>query len=206
MAGVFRDFAVITDKLIVGSQPQNAAHIDALYKSETVRAIESLQERSEDLRDFNEEKVCDQKGIAYERVPIHDGDRKDVRTHLPVAVGILDKAIEKLNDPKQRVYLHCHAGRGRSPSVAAAYLYWFKDDIDLDAACNILDEKRTKTPDPPYRDAIRGATYDILRLKESDNFPENSLESHPETFNTIKNPQKGTIREYVKQLPGNAWP
>jgi len=76
MAGVFRDFAVITDKLIVGSQPQNAAHIDALYKSETVRAIESLQERSEDLRDFNEEKVCDQKGIAYERVPVgflHNG-------------------------------------------------------------------------------------------------------------------------------------
>jgi len=62
---------------------------------------------------------------------IHDRDRKDVRTHLPVAVGILDKAIEKLNDPKQRVYLHCHAGRGRSPSVAAAYLYWFKDDIDV---------------------------------------------------------------------------
>jgi len=73
----------------------------------------------------------------------------------------------------------------------------------LDAACNILDEKRTKTPDPPYRDAIRGATYDIL---ERNNGPDKFQEFPQKAFSDIKNHQKGTIQEYVKQLPGNAWP
>ncbi len=63
---------------------------------------------------------------------IRDQNPPSVRTHLPVAVGILDKAIrEKLKEPGQTVYLHCHAGLGRSPSVAAAYLYWFTDDITV---------------------------------------------------------------------------
>jgi protein-tyrosine phosphatase len=202
MANTFRDFAEITDNgnLIVGSQPRSTTDIDSLVEN-GVKAIESLQERSEDLSYFNEKEYCDQKGIAYERVPIHDRDRKDVRTHLPVAVGILDKAIEKLNDPKQRVYLHCHAGRGRSPSVAAAYLYWFKDDIDLDWALDRV--KRQRTNSTPYDDAIRGATYDIL---ERNNGPDKFQEFPQKAFSDIKNLQKGTIREYVKRLPGNAWP
>ncbi len=63
---------------------------------------------------------------------IHDEDpvtgRESVLARLPVAVGILDKAIrEKVNGPGQKVYLHCRAGLGRSPSVAAAYLYWFEN-------------------------------------------------------------------------------
>jgi hypothetical protein len=199
MANAFQNFARITGQLIVGSQPQNAADIDALYDNETVRAIESLQESSEDLNNFNEVQDCRQKGIAYERVPIRDQNPPSVRTHLPVAVGILDKAIEKL-DPEQRVYLHCHAGRGRSPSVAAAYLYWFKDDIDLDWALDRV--KRQRTNSTPYDDAIRGATYDIL---ERNNGPDKFQEFPQKAFSDIKNLQKGTIREYVKRLPGNAW-
>jgi hypothetical protein len=76
MANAFQNFARITGQLIVGSQPQNAADIDALYDNETVRAIESLQESSEDLNNFNEVQDCRQKGIAYERVPVgflHNG-------------------------------------------------------------------------------------------------------------------------------------
>jgi hypothetical protein len=57
---------------------------------------------------------------------IRDRDRSSVRDNLPVAVGILDKAItEKAKGPGETVYLHCCRGLGRSPSVAVAYLYWF---------------------------------------------------------------------------------
>jgi hypothetical protein len=60
---------------------------------------------------------------------IPDEDPKSVRTLLPQAVGILDKAItEKVKEHGDTVYLHCCEGRGRSPSVAAAYLYWFTND------------------------------------------------------------------------------
>jgi len=59
-------------------------------------------------------------GIGYQ---IHDHDTGDLTTNLPRAVGMLDKAISIDN---RKVYLHCTAGAGRSPSVAAAYYFWFK--------------------------------------------------------------------------------
>jgi protein-tyrosine phosphatase len=209
MAGIFGDFAVITDKLIVGSRPRNANDIVTLRDTEDVRAIENLEQSSEDLSDFNEKKECDREVIAYERVPIIDETPSSVQTQLPVAVGILAKAIrEKADGPGQKVYLHCRAGLGRSPSVAAAYLYWFTNDT-LDAACKSLREKRTHSSETPYRDAIRGATYDILRLNnESDNFPKNFSELPLDAFSTIdEDPQKLTIRGYVNQLQEvlNAW-
>jgi hypothetical protein len=144
---------------------------------------------------------------------IHDEDpvtgRESVLARLPVAVGILDKAIrEKVNGPGQKVYLHCRAGLGRSPSVAAAYLYWF-ENYTLDEACNRLRDLRTHSPETPYRDAIRGATYHILRLNnESDNFPQNFEELPLDAFSTIdEDPQKLTIRRYVNKLQEvlNAW-
>jgi hypothetical protein len=63
---------------------------------------------------------------------ILDGDAEEgpesVRARLPVAVGILNRAItEKAQKDGETVYLHCCEGLGRSPSVAAAYLYWFTD-------------------------------------------------------------------------------
>jgi len=59
---------------------------------------------------------------------IQDGSWQSVRFNLPVAVGILNMAItEKAKDPEDKVYLHCCKGLGRSPSVAVAYLYWFRD-------------------------------------------------------------------------------
>jgi len=204
MAHAFQNFARITGQLIVGSQPQNAADIDTLYNSETVRAIESLQEISEDLNNFNEEQDCRQKGIAYERVPIRDQNPPSVRTHLPVAVGILDKAIrEKLKEPGQTVYLHCRAGLGRSPSVAAAYLYWFTDDITLDEACARLRALRAGSN--PYGDAIRGATYDILGRN---NGPDGFLGLPVQAYGVLTPHERVTIRGYVNQLQAvrDAWP
>jgi hypothetical protein len=63
---------------------------------------------------------------------IQDGIQQSVRDNLPEAVGILDRAIqEKAKEPEEKVYLHCCKGYGRSPSVAAAYLYWFGDNTTV---------------------------------------------------------------------------
>jgi len=80
MADTFGDFAEITDtsgKLIVGSHPRNAEDIVFLHDSKGVRAIENLQENSEDLSYFTAIKEeCKRKDIAYERVQVgflHNG-------------------------------------------------------------------------------------------------------------------------------------
>ncbi|CAK9258409.1 unnamed protein product [Sphagnum jensenii] len=213
MAQSFTDFAEITDYLIVGSHPRDAVDIRKLYYGNHVRAIENLQESGERLRGdidaITAQCALLENRIWYLRQPlvdigcqIPDEDPKSVRTLLPQAVGILDKAItEKVKEHGDTVYLHCCEGRGRSPSVAAAYLYWFTNDT-LDAACNLVREKRN--PSTPYRDAILGATYDILeRIKGTHNFEE----SPSETFSDILSRQKDEIKRYLsKKLPavGNA--
>jgi len=63
---------------------------------------------------------------------IEDGKQEPLRQNLPEAVGILNKAIQRATKPEETVYLHCCAGKHRSPSVAAAYLYWFGDDTTGD--------------------------------------------------------------------------
>jgi len=67
----------------------------------------------------------------------------------------------------------------------------------LDGACNLLKEKRTHST--PYRDAILGATYDIL---ERNNGPHNFEESPAETFSKISSEEKDEIKDYVRtKLP-----
>jgi hypothetical protein len=124
---------------------------------------------------------------------IHDRDRMSVRENLPVAVGILNRAIEEKAKIQQgTVYLHCCQGLGRSPSVAAAYLYWFTENMTLDEACRLLIQRRPGSV--PYDDAIRGATYDILgRNNGQDNF--HALP--PQAFATITADQKRAIQQNV---------
>ena len=68
--------------------------------------------------------------------------------------------------------MHCTAGLGRSPAVAIAALYWFTD-MDLDTAYSYLTTIR---PCGPNKDAIRGATHDLLSNQHWDNF--HHLPSH----------------------------
>lgn len=59
----------------------------------------------------------------------------------------------------RRVYVHCTAGLGRAPAVCIAWLYWYGPYLSLGEAYKHLTDIR---PCGPNRDAIRGATYDIL--------------------------------------------
>jgi hypothetical protein len=67
---------------------------------------------------------------------IIDGCPPDLRKNLPRAVGVLDKLIKD----DRKVYLHCTAGVGRSPSVAVAYYYWIEGkNVSFDLApCMLL--------------------------------------------------------------------
>lgn len=91
---------------------------------------------------------------AIECVQVVDFDPESLRLTLPKAVHHAATAI----DDGQVVYVHCTAGLGRAPATCIAYLFWFRD-FNLDQAYEHLTSIR---PCGPSRDAIRGATYDIL--------------------------------------------
>jgi hypothetical protein len=190
-------------RIIVGSHPGNAADIDQLYTENAVRAIENLQQSGEwdrgDIDAITAKCAVVGNRIWYQRVPIEDGQWGPLRQKLPEAVGILDKAIQRATGPEETVYLHCRAGKRRSPSVAAAYLYWFGDDttFDLDAACDRVEAQR---PDSTTdREAIRAATYDILG--RNNNGPDNFHGLPRQAFRTITAVQRGLIQTYVTELP-----
>jgi hypothetical protein len=65
-----------------------------------------------------------------------------------------------------RVYVHCTAGLGRAPAVVIAYLYWFRG-LALHQAYDFLTSIR---PCGPKKEAIRGATFDIMSGQPMDNF------------------------------------
>lgn len=66
-----------------------------------------------------------------------------------------------------RVYVHCTAGLGRAPAVCIGWLYWFGPYLSLDDAYDHLTSIR---PCGPKKEAIRGATYDILDDRHFDEF------------------------------------
>ncbi|KAH8938038.1 hypothetical protein BDL97_16G061200 [Sphagnum fallax] len=121
------DYNAIDDNFFVGSCPKDGVDIDKLSKDDRVTGILNLQQD----KDFGNHNVniasieaeCNKLRILYLRVPIHDDDTGDLTNNLPRAAGMLDKAI---SIDKRKVYLHCTAGVGRSPSVAVAYYFWIK--------------------------------------------------------------------------------
>lgn len=97
----------------------------------------------------------DQRGVEHWRHPFVDFNADSLRQGLPHAVAAMDKAIRN----GHVVYCHCTAGMGRSPGVAIAYLYWCHQFETLDDAYDYLTSKR---PCGPKKEAIRGATLDML--------------------------------------------
>jgi len=165
------DYNTIDDNLIVGSCPKTGDDIYKLSTDEHVTAILNLQQD----QDFGPHNVdigsikaeCKRLGISYERVQIKDGCPADLRKNLPKAVGVLDYLIRV---DKKKVYLHCTAGVGRSPSVAVAYYYWIKG-MNLNDAYAFVKSRRPVSH--PNTGAIQNATDDLLhRANFQDNLTE----------------------------------
>ena len=99
---------------------------------------------------------CAAVGVEHVRRPTRDFDAASLRLSIPTAVAALETSVYA----GRRVYVHCTAGLGRAPAVAIAFLYWFDPrGLTLDAAYAAVTSKR---PCGPKREAIRGATYDLV--------------------------------------------
>ncbi|OIW20024.1 hypothetical protein TanjilG_31942 [Lupinus angustifolius] len=190
------NYTLITDNLIVGSQPQKPEDVDHLKKEEGVAYILNLQQDKDveywgiDLQSIIRE--CRELEIRHMRNPAKDFDPNSLRSALPKAVSSLDWAI---SEGKGKVYVHCTAGLGRAPAVAIAYLFWFCG-MNLSTAYDTLTSKR---PCGPNKSAIRGATYDLAK---NDPWKE-PFESLPEyAFEDIADWERNLIQDRLRSLRG----
>lgn len=161
-------FHEILPNLICGSQPRNADDVRHLALVEKVDTVLNLQQ-DKDMEYWGVSigevgRECREMGLKLHRVPARDFDPDSLRTSMPAAVQVLAQALAR----GERVYVHCTAGLGRSPAVCIAYMYWFRG-MQLDQAYKHLTAVR---PCGPKRDAIRGATYDLMTGGPRDHFPQ----------------------------------
>jgi hypothetical protein len=124
-------------------------------------------------------------GIHFTRTEVVDFDPGSLRAVLPRAVYEIARSIA---DGK-KVYVHCTAGLGRAPAACIAYLFWFKH-FTLDEAYAHLTAIR---PCGPNRDAIRGATYDILAGGEWDAF----AALPPHAYSTLVEADRNMLQFHV---------
>ena len=105
---------IISDQFWIGASPSRA-ELETLKKQNGPKvAILDL------TRSADEEKWCDQLGILYDdRVPVIPEDYAPIPiTKLKLVSRIVDDDISQ----GRKVFLHCKAGIGRSPTCAVAYL------------------------------------------------------------------------------------
>jgi len=155
----------IAPGLICGTQPRSASDV-AQLNNEGVTHILNLQQDKDlqywgvNINDIS--RRCEELGVTLIRRPARDFDPHSLRKTIPSAVSSVHHAVAQGG----RVYVHCTAGLGRAPAVCIAYLYWFMD-MDLDSAYKYLTDIR---PCGPKRDAIRGATFDLMAGQPFDQF------------------------------------
>jgi protein-tyrosine phosphatase len=61
--------------------------------------------------------------MTHLRIPIREFDDDDLIRRLRPAARCVDELLRV----GHRLYLHCNAGLERSPSVAVAYLVWYRN-------------------------------------------------------------------------------
>lgn len=159
-------YSYILPDLVVGSQPRTKEDVDHIAERVGAKTILNLQQ-DKDMAywgvDVSELRArADASGVALLRCPARDFDPHSLRHMLPAACRVLEESLCQ----GQRVYVHCTAGLGRAPAVAIAWLYWF-GGMQLDEAYSFLTEVR---PCGPKRDAVRGATYDLLSGRPWEHF------------------------------------
>ncbi len=143
------NFSRILDNLIVGSCPATALDARRLAQA-GITAVMNLQSDA----DFHRlgidwmalENHYHELGLAVYRIPMIDFDEADIAALLPQAAESLDRALGM----GHRVYLHCTAGRERSPTTAVAWLTWY-GGYELDDALALVRKAR---PVNPYEDVL----------------------------------------------------
>lgn len=182
----------IYDNLLVGSQPQCAEDIRTLVEVEGITTIFNMQQDKDmahwDVDKRSLERECRETGIHFVHHPAVDFDPHSLRKILAEGAAKLDRALENGG----RAYVHCTAGLGRSPAMAIAYLFWFKR-MELDEAYEHLTRQR---PCGPNRDAIRGATFDLVHGEPFHRF--NDLPR--EMYATLSDVERAVLQHRVHSM------
>ena len=115
-------FDAILPELLVGEYPR-VEDLAWLRDTHGVTAVVSLQDdadlASKRLRAAELAAACAALGLAFERLPVADGDAEALAARLPWR----RHGSHASSPPARRVYLHCNAGYNRAPTVAIAYLH-----------------------------------------------------------------------------------
>jgi atypical dual specificity phosphatase len=115
-------FTAIRPFLLVGEYP---TPVDAPWLRDVhgVTAVVSLQDDADlagkGLRLVQLERAYAAAAIAFHRIPIPDGDNRNLAARLDDIIALLDR----LRAEDARVYLHCNAGFNRAPTAAIAWLH-----------------------------------------------------------------------------------
>lgn len=140
---------VIRPALLVGEYPtpEDAAW---LRDEHGVTVVVSLQDdadlASKGVRLRALERSYEQHGMGFHRIPVPDGDDRNLAARLGEIVALL----ARLADEGHRVYLHCNAGFNRAPTAAIAYLH-ASEGLSLEAA---RDEVKRLRHCVPYMRAL----------------------------------------------------
>jgi hypothetical protein len=153
------DYVQILPQLALGSHPQSTDDIERLRTELGVTAVLNLQ-TDDDMRAVGVnwkplEAYYGTGSLLLKRVPVRDFDPIDLQKKLPECV----RALDRLLVAGHRVYLHCTAGTGRSPTVAIAYLYWCRG-WDLEQAAAYVQERHLCFP---KLEVIRLAAWDFAK-------------------------------------------
>ncbi len=117
------NFHQITDKIFIGTYPTDRIDIQHLQQA-GLTAVLNLQSDTDLERPGMDWPGLKQHyrnaGLCVCRLPITDFDHEDLIQKLPAAA----QTLAGLVDAGHRVYVHCTAGKQRSPGVVIGYLAW----------------------------------------------------------------------------------
>jgi protein-tyrosine phosphatase len=147
-------YSRILPTLYLGPCPRSPNDVDDLTHQIGITAVLNLQS-DEDFQywKIGWPAILDQylaRSILVRRVQVRDFDTVDLREKLGECV----QGLQGLLDSNHKVYLHCTAGAGRSPSVAIAYLAWCRGK-NLEEAASYVMKRHKCVPD---LEAIYSAT------------------------------------------------
>jgi protein-tyrosine phosphatase len=130
--------------LVVGEYP-NLADVEWLRDTHGIGAVVCLQDdadlASKRLRLTELRAAYLKAGIAFDHVPVPDGDAEFLADRLPLIVEVIHSHVEV----GSTVYLHCNAGMNRAPTAAIAYVYRH-GGLPLAAAIELVKERRLCVP------------------------------------------------------------
>lgn len=129
----------ITDEIAIGSLAQ--LHQPGVLEPYSFRSILSVDDKETILPPHF-------KKLATRHVALRDAAGNGL-TRFEEAVSTLKDLV----DSKSPVFVHCHAGRSRSPAVVAGYLV-VERGVEPDFALDYIASRREINVAPPLRDLL----------------------------------------------------